>query len=197
MFPRAHGHGVPGKPRQKHPAVQPEPDRSPSVELQPGPAGHRPAAGSSAALPGDQAFHGLFLLVFRFKADDLISCRLQFQIDRLNPSWTSSLSLGVIGHSPDRLNFPSTACCLKRSAWLLQRDSVFHNSLKVKHEKLKKSCQDPCLPFFIIIKHSVVFVFIHFKQYSVGTSRTENPHQPDENNKNTDCGPSNYIQTMK
>lgn len=39
--------------------------------------------------------------------------------------------MGVIGHSPDRLNFPSTACCLKRSAWLLQRDSVFHNSLKV------------------------------------------------------------------
>ncbi|XP_034146279.1 neuralized-like protein 4 [Esox lucius] len=55
----------------------------------------------------------------------------QFQIDRLNLSWTSSLSLGVIGHSPDRLNFPSAACCLKRSAWLLQRDSVFHNSLKI------------------------------------------------------------------
>ncbi|KAL4631473.1 neuralized-like protein 4 isoform X1 [Arapaima gigas] len=55
----------------------------------------------------------------------------QIQIDRLNPSWTSSLSLGAIGHSPDRLNFPSTACCLKRSAWLLQRDSVFHNSLKI------------------------------------------------------------------
>uniref|UniRef100_I3JRV3 Neuralized-like protein 4 n=1 Tax=Oreochromis niloticus TaxID=8128 RepID=I3JRV3_ORENI len=55
----------------------------------------------------------------------------QVRIDRLNPSWTSSLSLGVIGHSPDRLNFPSTACCLKRSAWLLQRDSVFHNSLKI------------------------------------------------------------------
>ncbi|XP_061768430.1 neuralized-like protein 4 [Nerophis ophidion] len=55
----------------------------------------------------------------------------QFKIDRLNPSWTSSLSLGVIGHSPDRLNFPSTACCLKRSTWLLQRDSIFHNSLKI------------------------------------------------------------------
>ncbi|XP_062858914.1 neuralized-like protein 4 isoform X1 [Trichomycterus rosablanca] len=55
----------------------------------------------------------------------------QFQIDRLNSSWTSSLSLGIIGHSPDRLNFPSTACCLKRSVWLLQRDSVFHNSLKI------------------------------------------------------------------
>lgn len=55
----------------------------------------------------------------------------QFQIDRLNTSWTSSLSLGLIAHSPDRLNFPSTACCLKRSVWLLQRDSVFHNSLKI------------------------------------------------------------------
>uniref|UniRef100_A0AAR2K3V1 Neuralized-like protein 4 n=1 Tax=Pygocentrus nattereri TaxID=42514 RepID=A0AAR2K3V1_PYGNA len=55
----------------------------------------------------------------------------QVCIDRLNSSWTSSLSLGVIGHSPDRLNFPSTACCLKRSVWLLQRDSVFHNSLKI------------------------------------------------------------------
>ncbi|XP_060111332.1 neuralized-like protein 4 isoform X3 [Heteronotia binoei] len=55
----------------------------------------------------------------------------QFQIDSLNPQWTSSLSLGVIGSSPERLNFPATACSLKRSTWLLQRDSVFHNSLKV------------------------------------------------------------------
>ncbi|KAJ8401740.1 hypothetical protein AAFF_G00377110 [Aldrovandia affinis] len=55
----------------------------------------------------------------------------QFQIDRLNPCWTSSLSLGVTGHSPSRLSFPSTACCLKRSVWLLQRHSVFHNSLKI------------------------------------------------------------------
>ncbi|CAM2110649.1 unnamed protein product [Caretta caretta] len=55
----------------------------------------------------------------------------QVQIDFLNPQWTSSLSLGVIGTSPERLNFPATACSLKRSAWLLQRDSVFHNSLKI------------------------------------------------------------------
>uniref|UniRef100_A0A670Z775 Neuralized-like protein 4 n=1 Tax=Pseudonaja textilis TaxID=8673 RepID=A0A670Z775_PSETE len=55
----------------------------------------------------------------------------QFQIDSLNPQWTSSLSLGVIGSSPERLNFPATACCLKPSTWLLQRDSVFQNSLKI------------------------------------------------------------------
>ncbi|TFJ96250.1 dimethyladenosine transferase [Platysternon megacephalum] len=55
----------------------------------------------------------------------------QVQMDFLNPQWTSSLCLGVIGTSPERLNFPATACSLKRSAWLLQRDSVFHNSLKI------------------------------------------------------------------
>ncbi|XP_013911588.1 PREDICTED: neuralized-like protein 4 [Thamnophis sirtalis] len=55
----------------------------------------------------------------------------QFQIDSLNPQWTSSLSLGVIGSSPERLNFPATACSLKRSTWLLQRDSVFQNCLKI------------------------------------------------------------------
>lgn len=79
----------------------------------------------------------------------------QFQIDRLNPSWTSSLSLGVIGHSPDRLNFPSTACCLKRSAWLLQRDSVFHNSLKVNTPQHAISQQQP----FISPSSDFIFLF--------------------------------------
>ncbi|XP_043542823.1 neuralized-like protein 4 [Chiloscyllium plagiosum] len=55
----------------------------------------------------------------------------QIQIDRLNSQWTSSLSLGVIGNSPERFNFPGTASSIKRSAWLIQRDSVFHNSLKI------------------------------------------------------------------
>ncbi|XP_066578654.1 neuralized-like protein 4 isoform X2 [Amia ocellicauda] len=63
----------------------------------------------------------------------------QFQVDRLNPMWTSSLSLGVIGNCPERLNFPATACCLKRSSWLLQRDSVFHNALKVRSLSLPLS----------------------------------------------------------
>lgn len=84
------------------------------------------------------------------------SALLQFQIDRLNPSWTSSLSLGVIGHSPDRLNFPSTACCLKRSVWLLQRDSVFHNSLKVTSL--------PWVFYFLIF---FIYVCISFLIYSI------------------------------
>lgn len=57
----SYGHGVPREPRQKHPVVQPEPDGSQSVELQPGPAGHRPAAGSSAAVPGNFTALGLYL----------------------------------------------------------------------------------------------------------------------------------------
>ncbi|XP_067828157.1 neuralized-like protein 4 isoform X5 [Heptranchias perlo] len=55
----------------------------------------------------------------------------KIQIDRLNSQWTSSLSLGVIGNCPERFNFPGTASSIKRSAWLIQRDSVFHNSLKI------------------------------------------------------------------
>lgn len=55
MFPGADGHDVSGKPRQEHPAVQPEPDSSQGFQLQPGPAGHRPAAGAPAALPGSCA----------------------------------------------------------------------------------------------------------------------------------------------
>ncbi|XP_069501804.1 neuralized-like protein 4 isoform X1 [Ambystoma mexicanum] len=55
----------------------------------------------------------------------------QVRIDSLNPQWTSSLSVGIIGCPPERLNFPATACSLKRSSWLIQRDSVFHNSLKI------------------------------------------------------------------
>lgn len=52
LHPRPHRHDLPGEPWQEHPAVQPEADGSPGVELQPGPAGHRPATGPPAALPG-------------------------------------------------------------------------------------------------------------------------------------------------
>ncbi|XP_064408911.1 LOW QUALITY PROTEIN: neuralized-like protein 4 [Latimeria chalumnae] len=55
----------------------------------------------------------------------------QVQVDRLNPTWTSSLALGVIGSCLDRFHFPATACSMKRSSWLIQRDSIFHNSLKI------------------------------------------------------------------
>uniref|UniRef100_A0A8B9N543 NHR domain-containing protein n=1 Tax=Accipiter nisus TaxID=211598 RepID=A0A8B9N543_9AVES len=51
----------------------------------------------------------------------------QVQIDALNPQWSSSLALGVTGAPPGRGPLPACAAGLKRSAWLLQRRSVFHN----------------------------------------------------------------------
>lgn len=60
------------------------------------------------------------------------SCLLpQVRIDCLNRQWTSSLVLGVITCPPERLNFPASACALKRAAWLLRGRGIFHNGLKV------------------------------------------------------------------
>ncbi|CAH2272324.1 neuralized 4 [Pelobates cultripes] len=55
----------------------------------------------------------------------------QVRIDQLSPRWTSSLSLGVIGVSPERLNFPATAAAIKRSSWIFQRSAVLCNGAKV------------------------------------------------------------------
>ncbi|XP_008151758.2 neuralized-like protein 4 isoform X1 [Eptesicus fuscus] len=56
---------------------------------------------------------------------------VQVRIDFLNRQWTSSLVLGVITCPPERLNFPASACALKRAAWLLRGHGVFHNGLKI------------------------------------------------------------------
>ncbi|XP_032178448.1 neuralized-like protein 4 isoform X2 [Mustela erminea] len=56
---------------------------------------------------------------------------VQVRIDSLNRQWTSSLVLGVITCPPERLNFPASACGLKRAAWLLRGRGIFHNGLKI------------------------------------------------------------------
>ncbi|KAE8620829.1 hypothetical protein XENTR_v10010491 [Xenopus tropicalis] len=56
----------------------------------------------------------------------------QIRIDQLSPHWTSSLSIGVIAVSPERLNFPATAAALKRSSWIFQRSAVLCNGVKIR-----------------------------------------------------------------
>ncbi|XP_068960104.1 neuralized-like protein 4 [Petaurus breviceps papuanus] len=56
---------------------------------------------------------------------------VQVRLDFLNRQWTSSLALGVIACPPERLNFPASACALKRAAWLLRGQGIFHNGLKI------------------------------------------------------------------
>uniref|UniRef100_A0A8C2ZRF5 Neuralized-like protein 4 n=1 Tax=Cyclopterus lumpus TaxID=8103 RepID=A0A8C2ZRF5_CYCLU len=104
----------------------------------------------------------------------------QFQIDRLNPSWTSSLSLGVIGHSPDRLNFPSTACCLKRSAWLLQRDSVFHNSLKIceNYGPNLDTCPEGTVLGLLVDANSCLHLYVNGMDQGVAVQDIPSPCYP-------------------
>ncbi|XP_037832302.1 neuralized-like protein 4 isoform X4 [Kryptolebias marmoratus] len=104
----------------------------------------------------------------------------QFQIDRLNPSWTSSLSLGVIGHSPDRLNFPSTACCLKRSAWLLQRDSVFHNSLKIceNYGPNLDTCPEGTVLGLLVDTNSCLHLYVNGMDQGVAAQDIPSPCYP-------------------
>ncbi|XP_038624144.1 neuralized-like protein 4 [Tachyglossus aculeatus] len=57
---------------------------------------------------------------------------IQVRLDSLNRQWTSSLALGVIACPPERLNFPASACALKRASWLLRGHGVYHNGLKIR-----------------------------------------------------------------
>ncbi|XP_030631842.1 neuralized-like protein 4 [Chanos chanos] len=104
----------------------------------------------------------------------------QIQIDRLNPSWTSSLSLGVIGHSPDRVNFPSTACCLKRSVWLLQRDSVFHNSLKIceNYGPNLDTCPEGTVLGLLVDSSSCLHLFVNGMDQGVAAQDIPSPCYP-------------------
>uniref|UniRef100_A0A665VWZ7 Neuralized-like protein 4 n=1 Tax=Echeneis naucrates TaxID=173247 RepID=A0A665VWZ7_ECHNA len=101
-------------------------------------------------------------------------------IDRLNPSWTSSLSLGVIGHSPDRLNFPSTACCLKRSTWLLQRDSVFHNSLKIceNYGPNLDTCPEGTVLGLLVDTNSCLHLYVNGMDQGVAAQDIPSPCYP-------------------
>uniref|UniRef100_A0A672G997 Neuralized-like protein 4 n=1 Tax=Salarias fasciatus TaxID=181472 RepID=A0A672G997_SALFA len=119
---------------------------------------------------------GLLVTAHRLARQQLF----QVTIDRLNPSWTSSLSLGVIGHSPYRLNFPSTACCLKRSAWLLQRDSVFHNSLKIceNYGPNLDTCPEGTVLGLLVDANSCLHLFVNGMDQGVAAQDIPSPCYP-------------------
>ncbi|XP_025081591.1 neuralized-like protein 4 isoform X2 [Pomacea canaliculata] len=57
---------------------------------------------------------------------------LQVRIEMLDPQWSGSLQVGVIGFPPDRLSFPGTATAIKKSAIVLQGHAVFACGIKSK-----------------------------------------------------------------
>nr|KAG5698954.1 hypothetical protein BaRGS_024875 [Batillaria attramentaria] len=54
------------------------------------------------------------------------------RIENLDPQWSGSLQVGVIGFPPDRLSFPGVATAIKRSAIVVQGQAVFVCGAKVK-----------------------------------------------------------------
>ncbi|XP_070207113.1 neuralized-like protein 4 isoform X3 [Littorina saxatilis] len=57
---------------------------------------------------------------------------LEVQVEKQDPQWSGSLQVGVIGFPPDRLSFPGTATAIKKSAIVVQGQSVFVCGTKAK-----------------------------------------------------------------
>ncbi|XP_075745116.1 neuralized E3 ubiquitin protein ligase 4 isoform X3 [Rhipicephalus microplus] len=88
----------------------------------------RLCAGSMGACRTTGYGHGLLL-----STKPLPRCQLfQVRIDRLNSKWSSSLQVGVVGENPEKLHFPLSALNLRKLAWVISGDSVYHNGIKVK-----------------------------------------------------------------
>ena len=69
----------------------------------------------------------------------VMSCRplptdtvFQVTISHLSPRWSSSLAVGLTGLSPDKLHLPVALLGLKREAWVLAGDGLYHNGIKVR-----------------------------------------------------------------
>ncbi|XP_033095414.1 neuralized-like protein 4 [Anneissia japonica] len=61
--------------------------------------------------------------------------KFEVKLERLSSRWTSSIQIGVIGQSPEKFIFPVSATSIKKSAWIISGDSLFHNTIKV-HDQI-------------------------------------------------------------
>uniref|UniRef100_A0A0K2UFM8 NHR domain-containing protein n=1 Tax=Lepeophtheirus salmonis TaxID=72036 RepID=A0A0K2UFM8_LEPSM len=60
--------------------------------------------------------------------DDIFGVYLK----RVNASrWSSSIMIGVLSSSPDKIHFPVSALGLKKNAWIISGDGVFQDGVKV------------------------------------------------------------------
>lgn len=56
----------------------------------------------------------------------------QICINKLDSRWSSSLQVGLVGQTPEKLTLPLSAVCLRKSSWVISGDSVYHDGTKVK-----------------------------------------------------------------
>ena len=58
--------------------------------------------------------------------------KAQVLISHLTPKWSSGLTLGVTTSRPDDIHLPVSLLHLKKEAWVISGDGVYHNGTKVK-----------------------------------------------------------------
>lgn len=80
-----------------------------------------------SAIRTDSYNQGLSVTNRPLARDELFSVK----IDGLNPTWSSSLIIGILTQSPDKIHFPVTAMGLKKNAFVICGDSVFQNGFKI------------------------------------------------------------------
>lgn len=62
----------------------------------------------------------------------LVASNFQIKIDQINSRWKGTIILGVIGVSPNTVNFPTSAILLKRPCWIVTHDYININGTKTQ-----------------------------------------------------------------
>ena len=60
----------------------------------------------------------------------------EVKLDRLNNRWTSSLMIGALFESPEKLHLPVTALGLKKNAIVISGETLFQNGHKMPETTL-------------------------------------------------------------
>ena len=60
----------------------------------------------------------------------------EVKLDRLNNRWTSSLMIGALFESPEKLHLPVTALGLKKNAIVISGETLFQNGHKMSETTL-------------------------------------------------------------
>ena len=83
---------------------------------------------NTTAIRTDSYNQGMLLTSRPLKENEIFEVKL----DRLNNRWTSSLMIGALFESPEKLHLPVTALGLKKNAIVINGDTLYQNGHKVE-----------------------------------------------------------------
>ena len=74
----------------------------------------------------------------------------QVRIEKLNPRWTSSITIGVAGFLPRKISLPQSAMFIKQPCWLVNAGAVFQSGVKVCIHPSSANHMSDCLFAFLL-----------------------------------------------